>query len=104
MCIGIPMRIVDAGATRPWCEGRGERRQLDAWLVGEQPAGTWVLAFQGSAVRVLTDQDAMHINAALDALEAAVSGVHDLDAYFGDLIERERERDRGSERQEEQPT
>ena len=100
MCIGIPMRIVDPGEIRPWCEGRGERRQLDTWLVGEQPAGTWVLAFQGSAVRVLSDEEAMQANAALDALDAVIAGAQNMDAYFGDLIERERERDRESERKE----
>ena len=92
MCIGIPMRIVEAGTGRSWCEGRGQRELLDTWLVGELPAGTWVLAFHGSAMRVLEDDEAQKTNAALDALEAAVAGAQDLDAYFGDLVERERAR------------
>jgi len=94
MCIGIPMRIVEAATGRAWCEGRGQREQLDMWLVGEQPAGTWVLAFRGAAMRVLADDDAQKTNAALDAMEAAIAGAQDLDAYFSDLVSREQERGR----------
>ncbi|MFO1324418.1 MAG: HypC/HybG/HupF family hydrogenase formation chaperone [Burkholderiales bacterium] len=90
MCIGIPMQVVSAGDGRPWCEGRGVRRQLDTLLIGEQPPGTWVLAFRDSAIRVLTPGEADETNAALDALEAALAGAQDFDAYFGDLVERDR--------------
>jgi len=74
------MRIVEAG-TQPWCEGRGRRERLDTILVGQPPAGTWVLAFQGSAVRVLAEAEAAAIDAALDALEGAI----DADAIFADI-------------------
>lgn len=94
MCIGIPMRIIEAGTGRAWCEGRGQREQLDMWLVGEQAAGTWVLAFHGTAMRVLADDDAQKTNAALDAMEAAIAGAQDLDAYFSDLVSHEQERER----------
>jgi len=89
MCVGIPMQVVDAAERLSWCEGRGQRLRLDLALVGEQSAGTWVLAFQGSAVRVLTPEEAAQTNAALDALEAALDGNTDLDAFFADLVERE---------------
>ena len=86
MCIGIPMQVMSAGAGIALCEGRGERRQLDMLLVGDQPAGTWVLAFNGAARRVLDAQEAAQTAAALDALEVALAGGHDFDAYFGDLV------------------
>ena len=89
MCIGIPMQVVDAAERISWCEGRGQRLRLDLALVGEQSAGTWVLAFQGSAVRVLTPEEAAQTNAALDALEAALDGNTNFDAFFADLTERE---------------
>ena len=89
MCIAIPMQVVSLEASGPWCEGRGQRVQLNVLLVGEQPPGTWVLAFQGSAVRVLTADEAAKTNAALDALEAALAGETDLDAFFADLVDRE---------------
>lgn len=89
MCIGIPMQIVGAGEPRPWCEGRGRREQLDIMLIGNQPAGTWVLAFQGSAMRVMTVDEAVKTNDALDALEAVLAGTANLDAYFTDLADRD---------------
>lgn len=85
MCIGIPMQVVRSREPGAWCEGRGRREQLNMLLVGEQPPGTWVLAFQGSAVRVLSADEAARTGAALDALEAALAGESDLDAFFADL-------------------
>lgn len=78
--------VVDGGA---WCECRGERQHLDLMLVGEQATGTWVLAFRGSAVRVLSTEEAMQTTAALDALRAALAGARDFDMYFSDLVDRE---------------
>ena len=86
MCIGIPMQLVDTGNGLRWCEGRGRREQLDMMLVGDAPPGTWVLAFQGSARRVLTADEAARTNDALDALEAVLAGERNLDGYFADLI------------------
>ena len=86
MCIGIPMQVVDIGAARPWCEGRGRRQQLDVMLIGDAPPGTWVLAFQGSALRVISADEAARTNDALDALEAVLGGETNLDAYFTDLV------------------
>lgn len=91
MCIGIPMQVTSVAETGAWCEGRGQRTKLDFLLVGEQPPGSWVLAFQGSALRPLTADEAARINAALDALEAALRGANDFDAFFSDLVEREPE-------------
>jgi hydrogenase assembly chaperone HypC/HupF len=88
MCIGIPMQVVDSDNGRPWCEGRGRRQQLDMMLVGDAPPGTWVLAFQGSALRVISADEAARTNDALDALEAVLAGERDLDGYFSDLVGR----------------
>jgi hydrogenase assembly chaperone HypC/HupF len=92
MCIGIPMQVVNPGIGAAWCEGRGQRRQLDMLLVGDQPPGTWVLAFNGAARRVLDADEAAQTGAALDALEAALAGARDFDAYFGDLVEQASDR------------
>ena len=89
MCIGIPMQVVGAGEPRPWCEGRGQRQQLDAMLIGDHPPGTWVLAFRGSALRVITADEAARTNDALDALEAVLAGATNLDVYFADLVDRD---------------
>jgi len=88
VCIGIPVQVQSCDALQAWCSGRGERHRIDLQLVGEQDVGTWLLAFQGSAVRVLTPEEAAQTNAALDALAAALTGETDFDAYFPDLVDR----------------
>lgn len=88
MCIGIPMRIVRRDGLSALCEGRGGQRRLDLALVGEQPPGTWLLAFLDAAREVLDADAAASINAALDGLEAAQNGEADLARYFPDLYDR----------------
>jgi hydrogenase expression/formation protein HypC len=89
MCLAIPMRVLSGGQLVAWCEGRGERRQLDLALIGAQPEGTWVVAFRDVARQVLTGEEAAALNLALDGLEAALRGeTANLDAYFPDLVGR----------------
>jgi hydrogenase expression/formation protein HypC len=89
MCIGVPMRLLEAGTRQALCEGRGQRERLDLMLVGEQAIGTWVLAFRGAAMRVMSTVEARETNAALDALEAVLAGEVNVDAHFADLVDRE---------------
>jgi len=89
VCIGIPVQVERCDGLQATCRGRGALHHVDLMLVGEQVAGTWLLAFQRSAVRVLTAVEALQINGALDALEAALAGEADLGAYFADLVDRE---------------
>jgi hydrogenase expression/formation protein HypC len=89
MCVGIPMQVVRCEDGMALAEGHGRRERLNLMLTGEQPAGTWVLAYQGSAIRVLSDDEAQQTSAALDALDAAFRGESDVDAFFADLVDRE---------------
>lgn len=89
MCIGIPMRVFESDDTIAECDGRNGRQRLNVLLIGKQPPGTWVLAFQGSAIRVITEEEARRTASALDALEAALAGASDIDTFFSDLVERE---------------
>jgi hydrogenase expression/formation protein HypC len=90
MCVGIPMMVERCEDGMAECAGRGRRERLNAMLLGDVPRGSWVLAYQGSAVRALTEDEARQTNAALDALEAAATGgMGDLDVFFADLIDRE---------------
>ena len=89
MCIGVPMRLLESGHGRALCEGRGQHETLDLMLVGEQAIGTWVLAFRGAAMRVMDTIEVQETNAALDALEAVLSGDGNVDAHFADLVDRE---------------
>jgi hydrogenase expression/formation protein HypC len=90
MCLGVPMQVIEPSGGMAWCEGRGERALIDLTLVGPQPAGTWVLTHLGAAREVLTPQAAQSLNAALDALAAALAGDRErVDAAFADLVGRE---------------
>ena len=89
MCIGIPMQLLSDGDNRATCEGRGQREGLDLMLVGPQSAGTWVLAFRGAAMRVMTADEASETDAALDALESVLAGNDNVDMHFADLVDRE---------------
>ena len=89
MCIGTPMRIVSVGHGVAVAEGCGQTERLNMLMVGELPPGTWVLAFQGSALRMISAEEAAQTDAALDALAAVLAGGSDTDAHFRDLVDRE---------------
>ena len=88
MCVGIPMQVVGVDGSATICAGRGRRERVDVALVGELPVGAWILAYQGSAVRTMTPEEAAQTGAALDALEAALAGASSVDEYFADLVGR----------------
>lgn len=88
MCLGLPMRIVECHGLLARCAGRDGERTIDLALVGEQPPGTWLLCFIDAAREVIDAATAERVNTALDGLEAAMSGVVDLDVHFPDLVGR----------------
>jgi hydrogenase expression/formation protein HypC len=87
MCVGIPVQIIEAGEFVARCRGRNGEEEVNMMLIGSQPVGTWVLNFLGSAREVISEEDASHINKALDGLSAIMSGEEqiDVDHYFPDL-------------------
>ena len=93
MCIGVPMRSVSQAAGIAICEGRGRRESINVLLVGDVEPGSWVLTFQGSALRRMSAEEAAQTDAALDALEAVMAGDAEVDisAHFADLLGREPE-------------
>lgn len=88
MCIGIPMRVLHAENGMAECAGHGRNERLNLMLIGDVPVGTWVLAHQGSALRTMSEDEALRTGEALAALEAALAGNH-VDAFFADLVARE---------------
>jgi hydrogenase expression/formation protein HypC len=88
MCIGLPMQVIDREGSFAWCEADRQRERLDMMLVGDQPAGTWVLAFHGAARQVLNEQEAAQARAGRQALAAVLAGDTDIDGFFADLIGR----------------
>ena len=91
MCVGLPVQVVEPrGEGAAWCEGRGGRVLVDLALVGPQPTGTWLLTFLGAAREVMTPEAAARTVAALDALDAVLSGdTSTIDRAFADLVSRE---------------
>lgn len=87
MCVGIPMQVVEAGECMALCRGRVGEEPINMLLIGSQPVGTWVLSFLGWAREVLSEQDAEHINRALDGLGEIMAGADtiDVDHYFPGL-------------------
>jgi hydrogenase expression/formation protein HypC len=89
MCVGVPMQVLSCEDGMAECAGRGRRERLNAMLLGALRPGVWVLAYQGSAVREMSEEEARQTSDALDALDAALAGRADIDAFFADLVGRE---------------
>ncbi len=86
MCIGTPVQIIESHGLMARCKGRNGEEQSNMMLIGEQPVGTWVVNFLGSAREVISAEEAMAINKALDGLTAIMGGEADIDfdTYFPD--------------------
>jgi hydrogenase expression/formation protein HypC len=89
MCVGIPALVLETGDFVARCRTRNGEEQINLMLTGPQPAGTWLLTFLGSAREVISEQDARHIDKALDGLSAIMTDNADIDVdhYFPDLAE-----------------
>ncbi|MCU7796794.1 MAG: HypC/HybG/HupF family hydrogenase formation chaperone [Candidatus Thiodiazotropha sp. (ex Notomyrtea botanica)] len=89
MCVGIPAQVIEAGEFVSRCRTRNGEESINMMLTGAQPAGTWLLTFLGSAREVISEQDARHIDKALDGLSAIMSHDEDIDVdhYFPGLAE-----------------
>lgn len=88
MCVGIPMQVVESGPFSALCEGMGRRAEIDMRLVGQQPAGTWLLTFLDAAREVIDAAEAAKIADALSALEVAMQGGVPPEHLFADLVDR----------------
>lgn len=85
MCLGIPARVIESGPHFARCLSRNGEIRVDLALVGEQPAGTWLLTFLDAAREIIDGERAAAIEAALNALQAAQAGETDFAAFFADL-------------------
>ena len=87
MCIGVPVQVLEAGDFVQRCHGLNGEETVNMMLLGEQPVGTWVLNFLGTAREVLSEEDAANINKALQGLNEIMNGAQhiDVDHYFPGL-------------------
>lgn len=91
MCVGLPMCVREPRGTTALCEAEGQTRLIDMSLVGDVPAGTWVLVFIDAAREVVSAEHAAVVTSALKALDLAMSGAagtDDIDRLFPDLANR----------------
>jgi hydrogenase expression/formation protein HypC len=72
MCLGVPMRIMESDGLIALCQGRGELRRVNVMLLEAAPAGAFVLVHVNNAVRLLDEEEAAEIDAALDELARAL--------------------------------
>lgn len=79
MCIAVPVQVVRPGALTALCRGRNGEEEVNMLLVGEQPAGAWVLNFLGWAREVIGEQQAREIDLALDGLQEIMDGAESID-------------------------
>lgn len=86
MCMGVPMKIIQQGAGYAVCDNNGEMRQIDTMLIGEQPIGTWVLVFIDAAREIISEEEALKIVDALQAIQDVMNGSNNIDHLFADLI------------------
>lgn len=70
MCLGLPMRVVDATEWQATVEGCGEVRQVSLLWTGSLPVGTPVLVHQDRAVRVLDEAEVDSLTEAITALKS----------------------------------
>ncbi|BCM17529.1 HypC/HybG/HupF family hydrogenase formation chaperone [Mesorhizobium sp. J8] len=89
MCVGVPLEVIESHDGVALCRGRAGLHRIDMTLTGDQPAGTWLIAFLDAAREVITPEAARRIADALEAAERALAGETDLDHLFADLAGRE---------------
>ena len=91
MCVGIPMQVRALGVGTATCVGRSGEDTIDMMMVGDVPVGSWILAWNHKAIRVIDQERAAQVNQALDAVEAVMNGKapkeDDVQGGFGDLLE-----------------
>lgn len=89
MCIGIPMKIIGYQGEMAICESSGRQQAVDMMLLGKLEIGCWVLVFLDTARELLTEEQAMQISDALQAVNLAMQGENAVEHLFADLVDRE---------------
>ncbi len=81
------MQVLECGDLVARCRGLNGEEDVNMMLIGNQPVGTWVLNFLGSAREVLSEDDALLINKAIEGLGAIMAGEQqiDVDHYFPNM-------------------
>ncbi|MEJ2310365.1 MAG: HypC/HybG/HupF family hydrogenase formation chaperone [Gammaproteobacteria bacterium] len=89
MCIGIPMRVIEAQAHFAICESGATHKRVNTLFVGDVEPGQWLLVFLDTARDILTEEQARQLQDALLAVDAVINGNTDVDHLFADLVDRD---------------
>ncbi len=79
MCVGTPVQVMQSHELMSVCRGRNGIEHVNMLLLGQQPVGTWVIAFLGWAREVIDEQQARDIDLALDGLQQLMDGADVID-------------------------
>ena len=88
MCIGIPMQVVETHEFNATCRDGTRQVLVDTSLTGRPAVGSWLLVFLGAAREVLDEQSALAMRDAVHAVSQIMSGNHQVEHLFDDLIGR----------------
>lgn len=88
MCLGVPMQVIKADAHSARCQWDTRFEDVSLALIGPVEVGQHVLVYLGSAIRVLSAEEAQQIANALLAVDHAAKG-ESFDHLIADLIDRE---------------
>lgn len=88
MCIGVPMQVVETHEFHAICRDGTQQVQVDTSLTGRPAVGSWLLVFLGAAREVLDEQTASDMRDAVHAVSRIMSGNHQVEHLFDDLIGR----------------
>lgn len=83
------MQVVEQHGESARCLYCDQESLVDMMLVGPQPVGAWLLVFLDTAREVLSEQNALQIADALEAMRMAMQGDNRIDHLFPDLVDRE---------------
>lgn len=89
MCIGIPMRVIEAQTHFAICDSGETCKRVNTLFVGDVEPGQWLLVFLDTARDILTAEQASQLQNALLAVDAVMNGNTDVDHLFADLVDRD---------------
>ncbi|OYV76966.1 MAG: hydrogenase assembly protein HypC [Deltaproteobacteria bacterium 21-66-5] len=58
MCLGVPAKILEAGAGTAIVELGGVRREISVMLIDDVSVGEWVIIHAGFAIEKLSEEEA----------------------------------------------
>ncbi len=94
MCVAVPHRVVGVHQTATGSsadiDANGKITRVDTSLLSDVKVGDFILVFRSQALRVVEEDEARQIRAALACVQKVMQGSEDknqIDEAFSDLVE-----------------